>query len=80
MNAPKGGVTFVRLRWSAYWHVDSNAQACVAPAAGGWTTVISFAPGPVKISARALPGDTGCTDLQLARFGLGEQGAPEPVS
>jgi hypothetical protein len=78
MNAPTGGVTFVRLRWSAYWHVDNKAPACVAQAAGGWTTVISFAPGPVKISARALPGDTGCTDLQLARFGIGESGAPEP--
>jgi hypothetical protein len=78
MNAVTGGVTFVRLRWSAYWHVDNNALACVAPAGGGWTTVISFAPGTVKISARALPGDTGCTDLQLARFGLGDAGAPEP--
>jgi hypothetical protein len=78
MNAATGGITFVRLRWSAYWHVDNNALACVAPAGGGWTTVVSFAPGPVKISARALPGDTGCTDLQLARVGLGDAGEPEP--
>jgi len=80
MNAAVGGVTFVRLRWSTYWHVDNNAPACVAPAGGGWTTVISFAPGTVKISARALPGDSACTDLQLARFGLGDHGAPEPQS
>jgi len=80
MNAPTGGVTFVRLRWSAYWHVDNNALACVAPAGGGWTTVISFTPGPVKISARPLPGNTTCTDLQLARFGLTDAGAPEPSS
>ncbi len=58
MNAAVGGVTFVRLRWSTYWHVDNNAMACVAPAGGGWTTVISFAPGTVKVSARALPGDS----------------------
>ena len=78
MNAVVGGVTFVRLRWSTYWHVDNNAMACVARAGGGWTTVVSFAPGTVKISARALPGDSACTDLQLARFGLGDGGAPEP--
>jgi hypothetical protein len=71
------GVTFVRLRWSRYWHVDVGT-ACVAPAAGGWTTVITFGTGNTKVSARALPNDNGCTTTQLAVAGLGPEGAPEP--
>jgi hypothetical protein len=80
LSAASLGITFVRLRWSAYWHIDNGAVACVAPAAGGWTTVLSFAPGPIKISARALPSDSGCTDQELALYGLGDGGAPEPTS
>jgi len=79
LTAASQGVTFVRLRWSSYWHVDSKTAACVAPAGGGWTTVISFAPGPIKVSVRALPGDSGCTDQQLAKYGLGDGGAPQPL-
>ncbi|HTC69670.1 MAG TPA: hypothetical protein VK662_08890, partial [Acidothermaceae bacterium] len=80
LSAASLGITFVRLRWSTYWHVDNGAIACVAPAAGGWTTVLTFAPGLIKVSARALPSDSGCTDQELALYGLGDGGAPEPTS
>jgi hypothetical protein len=80
LMAASAGITFVRLRWSNYWHIDGKTVACVAPAGGGWTTVLSFAPGPIKVSARALPGDTGCTDQELALYGLSDRGAPEPKS
>jgi len=74
------GVTFVRLRYSPYWHVETAGTACVAPAGGGWTTVVTSGSGEVKISVRVRPGDSGCTDEQLARFGLADTGAPEPSS
>jgi hypothetical protein len=77
LTAATAGVTFVRLRWSAYWRIEGLSTGCVAPAAGGWTTVIAFAPGTMKISAKPL-GQSGCTDAQLARFGLGPAGAAEP--
>jgi hypothetical protein len=72
------GVTFVRLRYSPYWHVDTAAAACVARAGGGWTTVLAFGSGPIKVSVRAQLGETGCTDQQLATFGLTDAGAPDP--
>lgn len=74
------GITFVRLRYSPYWHVDTSAAACVAQAAGGWTTVLAFGSGAIKVSVRAQLGKSGCTDQQLATFGLTDAGAPEPVS
>jgi hypothetical protein len=79
LTAASPGVTFVRLRWSTYWRVDDDAAACVAPAGGGWTTILSFAPGPIKVSVRALPDDSSCTHQQLASYGLGDGGAPEPA-
>ena len=54
------GATFVRLRWSPYWYVNTG-NACVAQARGGWTTVLSFAPGDIKVTERPLPGETTCT-------------------
>jgi hypothetical protein len=77
LTSSVSGTTFVRLRWSRYWHVDTGS-ACVAPAGGGWTTVITFAPGNTKVSTRALPNEHSCTTAQLASAGLGEDGAPEP--
>jgi hypothetical protein len=74
------GVTFVRLRYSPYWHVDTPAAACVAPAAGGWTTVLAFASGAIKVSVRAQLGHNSCTDRQFAMFGLTDAGAPDPAS
>jgi hypothetical protein len=78
LTSSVSGTTFVRLRWSRYWHVDTGS-ACVAPAGGGWTTVITFAPGDTKVSTRALPNEHSCTVAQLASVGLGEDGAPEPA-
>ena len=59
----------MRLRWSAYWYVNT-ANACVAQARGGWTTVLSFAPGEIKITERPLPGETTCTPAQLTDAGV----------
>jgi len=63
------GATTVRLRWSPSWRVTSGA-ACVAPAPGGWTTVVTFRPGEVKVAAQLSLGDgDACTDAQLSQAG-----------
>ena len=77
LHAATAGVTFVRLRWSPYWHV-STANACVAAARGSWTTVISFVPGDVKVTARALLSETTCTPAQLAASGVEPVDADSP--
>lgn len=64
------GATLVRLRWSAYWHVDSGS-ACLAQAVGGWTTVVAAAPGEIKVSAAiSIGNDDTCTPAQLLDAGV----------
>jgi hypothetical protein len=63
------GVTTVRLRWSPSWHV-TRGPACVAEAPGGWTTVVTFDPGAVKVVAQlSLDDSDQCTDAQLSDAG-----------
>jgi hypothetical protein len=62
-------VTTVRLRWSPSWHV-TRGPACVAEAPGGWTTVVTFDPGAVKVVAQlSLDDSDQCTDAQLSDAG-----------
>jgi len=75
LTATHTGATLVRLRWSPYWHVDSGL-ACVAQAAGGWTTVVTGAPGEVKISAAiSIGSDDTCTPAQLTGAGVAPAGS-----
>ena len=69
LHSATTGATFVRLRWSPYWYVKTS-NGCVAEAPGGWTTVLSFAPGDIKVTERPLPGETTCTPAQLAAAGV----------
>lgn len=56
----------VRLRWSPQWHVESG-KACLAQAAGGWTTVMSTRPGQTKVAAALTLGDADtCSAQQLS--------------
>jgi hypothetical protein len=49
--SPNGsGPALVRVHWSPYWRVTSGS-ACVAPGAGGWTTVDIKGTGPVVVTA-----------------------------
>lgn len=77
LHAATAGATFVRLRWSPYWHV-STANACVAQARGGWTTVLGFVAGDVKVTERALLSETTCTSAQLATAGVEPVDADAP--
>jgi hypothetical protein len=70
LSAARSGATVVRLRWSPSWRVDSG-DACLAQAAGGWTTVVSLQPGETKVSAQLALGDgDACTAQQLSDAGV----------
>ncbi len=49
LRASEPGMTQVRVRWSAFWHVDSGA-ACLSASPDGWTNVGVQAAGVVRIS------------------------------
>jgi hypothetical protein len=60
LTATKPGPTLVRIRWSPFWRVDEG-RACLAPAPGGWTTVVAAQQGIVHVSARIDTDTDRCT-------------------
>ena len=66
LQAAAAGQTLVRIRWSPYWHVEVG-NACVAHAAQDWTTLLTFAPGEVKLDSRfSADRDDICSDTELS--------------
>ncbi|SDZ05119.1 hypothetical protein SAMN05444365_10556 [Micromonospora pattaloongensis] len=55
LDADRAGDVLVRVRWSRWLTVDGPG-ACLAPAAGGWTTVRVTRPGRHVVSGRVWPG------------------------
>ena len=59
------GTALVRMRWSAYWHVDHavSVSACLAPTSTDWTEVHASSPGPVRVTAALqLDSDSRCPE------------------
>jgi hypothetical protein len=50
------GLSTLRLRWSPFWSLDGTAEreACLSPAAGGWTLLSSSVAGQVRLSMSVL--------------------------
>lgn len=53
LQADSAARLLVRVRYTSYWDVSSG-QACVGPAAGGWTEVEARQPGTVLLSTSLL--------------------------
>ncbi len=55
------GVSTLRLRWSPFWSLaDPGArEACLRPAAGGWTELGSSVAGQLRLSMSVLDADHG---------------------
>ncbi len=56
-----GGRSILKLRWSSYWSLSrqTEEQACVQPAPGGWTEVGSDGAGDVRLSLSLFGPDRG---------------------
>jgi hypothetical protein len=59
LNAAKPGTTIVRVRWTPTWHTVSG-PACVGPARGPWTEVISSGSGQIVIGTTLLGHEGAC--------------------
>lgn len=55
LDMTAAGQALVRLRWGPFWRVTAGS-ACLAEGGNGWLVVGATAPGPVTVSADALPG------------------------
>ncbi len=55
------GVSTLRLRWSPFWSLAGPAarEACLRPAAGGWTELSSSVAGELRLSMSVLDADHG---------------------
>jgi hypothetical protein len=51
IDAQSAGAVTVYLRWTRFWQVTAG-EACIAPTADGWTSVVARGPGIVTVSAR----------------------------
>jgi hypothetical protein len=51
LRASAPGAILVRVHYTRYWTV-ARGHACVAPAAGGWTSVVAHDAGPIAVAAR----------------------------
>jgi hypothetical protein len=59
VDVAKAGTTTIRVRYTPAWSIVSG-PACVGPARGPWTEVISRAPGRVVIGTTLLHHATNC--------------------
>jgi hypothetical protein len=59
VNAAKAGTTTIRVRYTPAWNIISG-PACVGPARGPWTEVISSGSGQIVIGTTLLRHDTNC--------------------
>ncbi len=55
VDAAAPGRALVRVRWSR-WLAVRGPAGCVAPAAGGWTTMLTRAPGRYTLTGSLRPG------------------------
>ena len=61
IDAAKAGRTVIRVRYTPAWNIISG-RACVGPASGPWTEVISRGPGRIVIGTTLLGRDTHCPE------------------
>jgi len=59
VNAAKAGTTIIRVRYTPAWNIISG-PACVGPARGPWTEVISSGSGQIVIGTTLLRHETNC--------------------
>ena len=59
VDAASAGRTTIRVRYTPAWNIISGS-ACVGPASGPWTEVVSRAPGRIVIGTTLLRRDTHC--------------------
>jgi hypothetical protein len=59
IHAAKAGRTVIKVRYTPAWNIISG-PACVGPATGPWTEVISSGPGKIVIGTTLLGRDTHC--------------------
>lgn len=63
LDAAKAGRTVIKVRYTPAWNIISG-RACVGPASGPWTEVISRGPGRIVIGTTLLGRDTHCPALE----------------
>ena len=59
VDAASAGRTIIRVRYTPAWSIVSG-PACVGPAKGPWTEIVSSGPGRVVIGTTLLHHETDC--------------------
>jgi hypothetical protein len=59
VKAAAAGHTTIRVRYTPAWNIISG-NACVGPAQGPWTEVVSSGPGKIVVGTTLLRSDTHC--------------------